>query len=284
MPAHRSRRGSSRRSQFPVVMSSANRHGEPPASTADESCSARFDGKVGRSSSTADRRACAESSCVLRLGPRPVRAPARGLVHDRAAARRGRPAASRSCARATRAAARWREALARKLLAKRLRDSARSARRFRLRARSRWASFAAGREPASKLAIDGAGRGRHRSRRSPARGRRRSRRSRGLDRVYGMTRSHREELLATAAAGEGQARADARSEGRRHPRSVSAGAGGLRVGGEAHPRRRSRRGWTSGRDCARCAEPCTESGEFVRGCARGATPACVVGATPHELS
>jgi len=197
-PAHPFTAGLLSNAPFPIVLSGAQRPAEPPASEADVVL-ARFDGKVALVVDGGPAR-LRESSCVLRLGRGRFDLLREGLFtleQLRAAAglRIAFVCTGNTC-RSPMAAA-----IARKLLAERLETTPGRLSEMGFEIAS-MGVFAPAGDPASRGAVaamaeDGIELGDHRSR--PAIPEEIARQ----DRVYCMTRSHREALLALLPPGKG---------------------------------------------------------------------------------
>jgi protein-tyrosine phosphatase len=199
MPAHRATAGILASLSFPVVMSSANRHGEPPLSTGEEVARAFAGESLLELVLDGGPAALSESSCVLRVGRgrfEILREGLIGLEQLRAAAglHLGFVCTGNTC-RSPMA-----EGLARKRIADRLETSPDRLSQFGFVVESMGVLAGHG-VPASRLAIqvmknEGVDISEHRSRAALARD------LSSFDRVYCMTNSHREALARTLPPGK----------------------------------------------------------------------------------
>lgn len=201
MPAHRATAGILAQLPFPVVLSSANRHGEWPATSADEVL--RSLGGAGSLELLLDGGSAklAESSCVLRIGRGRFEVLREGLIgidQLRAAAglRIGFACTGNTC-RSPMA-----EAWARKRIAERLEVGLQRLPEFGFVVESMGVQASHG-SPPSRLAIQvlkelGVDLSGHRSRAAL------SRDLAAYDRIYCMTRDHREALALALPPGKTQ--------------------------------------------------------------------------------
>jgi protein-tyrosine phosphatase len=198
-PAQRLTAGILSALEFPVVLSSANRHGEAPLCDA-ASVERAFGGRVAMIVDGGPSR-LGEASCVLRLGPGHFDLLREGLftreqLRGVAGLRIGFVCTGNTC-RSPMA-----EGLAKQLIGERLRVPPSKISKFGFEVRS-MGVFARPGEPASKNAVAimkdaGVNLAKHRSRAAVAE------EVQALDRVYCMTRNHLEALVMSLPPGRGK--------------------------------------------------------------------------------
>jgi tRNA threonylcarbamoyl adenosine modification protein (Sua5/YciO/YrdC/YwlC family) len=196
MPAHPLTSGILSALEFPVVLSSANRHGEPPACTAAD-VERIFSGAVARVIDGGPAR-LSEASCVLRLGPKHFDLLREGLftreqLRAVAGLRIGFVCTGNTC-RSPMA-----EGFAKKVIAERLAVAPARIGHFGFEVRS-MGVFARPGEPASKNAVVvmrdvGVNLAKHASRAALAED------VQSYDRIYCMTRNHLEALAVSLPPG-----------------------------------------------------------------------------------
>jgi L-threonylcarbamoyladenylate synthase len=199
MPAHRATAGILERLPFPVVLSSANRHGDPPLSTAEAVVRAFPGAPKLELVIDGGPAALSESSCVLRVGRGRFEILREGLIsleQLRAAAglHLGFVCTGNTC-RSPMA-----EGLAKKRIADRMETTPERLAEFGYRIESMGVLAGHG-VPAARLAIqvmkeEGVDLGEHRSRAAAARD------LASFDNVYCMTAGHREALARTLPPGK----------------------------------------------------------------------------------
>ena len=199
MPAHQATAGILAQLPFPVVLSSANRHGEPPATSADEVERWLDGGSALELLLDGGPAKLSESSCVLRIGRGRFEILREGLIgieQLRAAAglRIGFACTGNTC-RSPMA-----EAWARRRIAERLEVPPERIGEFGFTVESMGVAAGHG-SPASRLAVQvlkelGVDLSAHRSRAAL------SRDLLAFDRIYCMTREHREALALALPPGK----------------------------------------------------------------------------------